>query len=570
MTQGTIRVNTNKTASAPSTMMLVGGSHSRLIFPSQIPNLAVWYAADNGPCYDSGCQYLVPKNKNNAVVLGWRDLSGSNFHLTQNTGGGALQIANAKNNLPGIQMSSQSQQALFTTLQGATLAAPCTILTAMRANSDTGYEGLVLGSVVSGGSSTAGIRVYNTPTHEVDLSLNGGSSFMNFTASGRDNLWAFEVTQASTPQVAIITSGLTFSALTDGTAITVECIGAGGGGGSASNGPGGGGGEYRKSVLSYASGAAIPIQVGQGGSAGTGGSTNGGNGTSTSFGSSVIANGGQGGGLGSAGGSSGTGMTWFNGGNGTSTQFSLGGGGGGGSGGPHGPGGSGGLGGVGNTGDLSGGGGNGGGSSGGAYQGTAGGNGGNNYLGAGGGGGGFNQGTGPGGGGGNGSLGSGGGGGSHGQPGFPGGSAGNGSTGQEWDSSHGSGGAGGGGGWSFSGGTGNGGNGGPYGGGGGGGGNGGSGGTGGNGLIVVSYNSPQCTSTFYQDGLTNVYSHLSTGSFQLEGLAVNRDPSQTAPAGFGNNTYYEILGFNRVLNTNELSTMFNYLGTKWAYSFTAS
>ena len=379
MTQGTIRVNTNKTASAPSTMMLVGGSHSRLIFPSQIPNLAVWYAADNGPCYDSGCQYLVPKNKNNAVVLGWRDLSGSNFHLTQNTGGGALQIANAKNNLPGIQMSSQSQQALFTTLQGATLAAPCTILTAMRANSDTGYEGLVLGSVVSGGSSTAGIRVYNTPTHEVDLSLNGGSSFMNFTASGRDNLWAFEVTQASTPQVAIITSGLTFSALTDGTAITVECIGAGGGGGSASNGPGGGGGEYRKSVLSYASGAAIPIQVGQGGSAGTGGSTNGGNGTSTSFGSSVIANGGQGGGLGSAGGSSGTGMTWFNGGNGTSTQFTLGGGGGGGSGGPHGPGGSGGLGGVGNTGDLSGGGGNGGGSSGGAYQGTAGGNGGNTW-----------------------------------------------------------------------------------------------------------------------------------------------------------------------------------------------
>jgi hypothetical protein len=49
---------------------------------------------------------------------------------------------------------------------------------------------------------------------------------------------------------------------TDGEEITVECIGGGGGGDARDDRRGGGGGEYRKSVVSYASGTSVPIHVG--------------------------------------------------------------------------------------------------------------------------------------------------------------------------------------------------------------------------------------------------------------------------------------------------------------------
>src|SRR5216683_7154694 len=77
----------------------------------------------------------------------------------------------------------------------------------------------------------------------------------------------------------VCTANVTWSAVTDGSAITVEAIGAGGGGcggnagGGGNNVAGGGGGEYAKSTtISYTSLASITVTIG---SPGTGGASSG-------------------------------------------------------------------------------------------------------------------------------------------------------------------------------------------------------------------------------------------------------------------------------------------------------
>ena len=72
------------------------------------------------------------------------------------------------------------------------------------------------------------------------------------------------------PIKVILTSGSSWSAITNGGNITVECIGGGGGGGEyysspASTGGGGGGGEYRKSSVAYTSGSSVSYSIGVGG-----------------------------------------------------------------------------------------------------------------------------------------------------------------------------------------------------------------------------------------------------------------------------------------------------------------
>lgn len=175
---------------------------------------------------------------------------------------------------------------------------------------------------------------------------------------------------------AILTTNGSISFNTDGSPITVECLGAGGlpgpGGGGGITDSGAGGGEYRKSVIPYISGTLTNFIVGVAQVFGA---------TATSWnGGQVLANGGNyyHGGIG------GTGTVGFNGGDGgagDSVTFS-GSGGGGGAAGPHGAGGHGGN--AIASGDGSGGGGGADGGSNGQDGGaSANGAGGNNYLGAG-------------------------------------------------------------------------------------------------------------------------------------------------------------------------------------------
>lgn len=318
-----------------------------------------------------------------------------------------------------------------------------------------------------------------------------------------------------------ITSGTSWpGVLTDGSNITVECIGGGGqgAGGSNANGSGGGGGEYRSSVVSYISGTSVTgIQIGVGGTTGTN-NTVGTAGTETHWNTNVvIAKGGSGGprtgGVGGAGGTGGTGTTNNNGGaggGGTLNNF-FGGSGGGGAGSPSGVGGAGGAASTAANRGGAGGGGNGGGSVGNVTVTSTGADGGNNIGGTGHG---VGSGSGVGGSGSNG----GGGGGGFGQavnP-FAGGVGG---AGTEFDSTHGSGGGGGGGAHGATSGTTNaGGNGALYGAGGGGGGftssGGGAGGRGANGIIIITY-TPFVGTTFLEPGgdASLGGSTLSTGGF---------------------------------------------------------
>jgi len=235
-----------------------------------------------------------------------------------------------------------------------------------------------------------------------------------------------------------ITSGTTWSASTDGSNITVECIGAGGAGGSqvaGGSGGGGGGGEYASSSVAYTSGSTVSgIQVGVN--------------QDTLWNTNVIiakkgttgqthAEGGAGG----AGGTGGIGTIKYNGGTGgSSIGNDKGGGGGGGAGGKNAAGNNGVDGGLGGTASNGGAGGQG--------DGTYGGTGGLGAI-----------------------IGS--------------RAATDGSIGQEYDSTHGSGGGGGGGNYGY-----NAGSGGLYGAGGGGAGEGKSAGSGKQGLIVVTYTAP--------------------------------------------------------------------------------
>ena len=265
-----------------------------------------------------------------------------------------------------------------------------------------------------------------------------------------DLITGYIISDALATSTAYITSGTTWSATTDGSNITVECVGGGGGGGGGGTNygsSGGGGGEYSSSSVAYTSGSTVSgIQIGQGGGSNI-------SGTETHWNTNVIiAKGGSAGwangnSSGGAGGTGGTGNTKYNGGTGghsiSNTNY-YGGGGGGGAGGKnaHGVDGS----------DAD--------SSGGAYTGHGGDGGhGDGTYGGDGGSGGVNA---------NGV---------------------NGSNGTEWSASYGSGGGGGGGGGNV---VGSGGNGGLYGAGGGGSGTYDSsvGGTGSNGLIVVTYTAP--------------------------------------------------------------------------------
>lgn len=311
---------------------------------------------------------------------------------------------------------------------------------------------------------------------------------------------------ASTPvgrQRTFITSGTSWSGVaTDGSDITVECIGGGGAGATAATniGTGGGGGAYAIKTVAYASGSSVSgITIGQGGA------TSSADGTDTIWNTNVvIAKGGKGGptatGAGGAGGaaasctpSAGAYSGGAGGGTGTNSRA---GGAGGGAGGPSGIGSAGGIGGAASVFSGAGGGGNGGGNTtaGGASSTGNGGTGGTAKDGTAGGAGGTGgasptAGT-------NGTNGSGGGGGGGSATGTTSGAkGGDGGAGNEWDSTHGSGGGGGGGGGCNNGGTpGNGGAGGTYGAGGGGGGwtttAKGTFGAGANGIIVITYNPP--------------------------------------------------------------------------------
>ncbi len=70
---------------------------------------------------------------------------------------------------------------------------------------------------------------------------------------------------AEAATTVLITSGTSWAgATTDGSNITVECIGGGSYGGTSTQN--GGGGEYRKASLPYTSGSTVNnIQIGQGG-----------------------------------------------------------------------------------------------------------------------------------------------------------------------------------------------------------------------------------------------------------------------------------------------------------------
>lgn len=291
---------------------------------------------------------------------------------------------------------------------------------------------------------------------------------------------------------AFITASGTWAGVsTDGSPITVECIGGGGGGhpGDSNVGTGAGGGAYAVKTVSYVSGASVTVVVGAGGAGGASPA----NGGDTDFDSgTIIAKGGQAG-QGGAGGTGGAAASCtpatgaFSGGDGGGIGMnSRSGAGGGGAAGPNGNGKAGGDGGAASPFNGGGGGGAGGGSS------TAGGPALNsNPSGAGGdaqdgtaGPAGVNA-PNPGTAGTHGAGGSGGGG----DAGSGGGAGGNGGPGVEFDATHGAGGGAGGGGGVNGGTPGAGGVGGAYGGGGGGGGwsTSANGGAGGQGLIVVTY-----------------------------------------------------------------------------------
>src|SRR3954447_2479202 len=72
-------------------------------------------------------------------------------------------------------------------------------------------------------------------------------------------------------KVYITSTGTWGGVATDGSNITVECIGGGGGGtgGNGNNtGSGGGGGGYAKKTVAYVSGASVTVTVGAGGTGG--------------------------------------------------------------------------------------------------------------------------------------------------------------------------------------------------------------------------------------------------------------------------------------------------------------
>ena len=84
--------------------------------------------------------------------------------------------------------------------------------------------------------------------------------------------------------------------------VFVECVGGGGGGASVDGnqdsyevGGGGGGGGYAADFVDVSGTSSVSVTVGDGGAGATSGNTAGDDGGNTSFGSSVVANGGQGG-----------------------------------------------------------------------------------------------------------------------------------------------------------------------------------------------------------------------------------------------------------------------------------
>lgn len=342
-----------------------------------------------------------------------------------------------------------------------------------------------------GDQGTAGTQNYGITNHTGTVKMSGivveikGGGLPQIKVRGKVKIRG-GMGSAATQTDFLTYPSTSWSANTDGSNITVSCIGGGGGGAGGAGGNGGGGGEYRASNVAYTSGSSITYSIGTAGSAGPAGGAGGDGGDTTWNGSAIVAKGGKGGpGSGSTGGAGGTGGTGTTGNNGGAGggRTQTGGAGGGGAGGKNGIGGAGGSTPT-TTAGGSGGGGNGGGSAGANNSNDTGGNGGDNSSssGHGVGGSGGTAGT-------NGTNGGGGGGGA----GFNdvGGTPGDGGAGIEWDSTHGSGGGGGGGGHSGSGLTGKPGGGGAlYGGGGGGGGNAatnGAGSAGANGICVVTY-----------------------------------------------------------------------------------
>jgi|GEM_PF-1810713 len=200
---------------------------------------------------------------------------------------------------------------------------------------------------------TAGAAVYNAQNGNVYINaeiingslLTGGSGnnyYYSKTRSGSDSAQTFGQSFPLTPpgistiNVQTFTSNGTYTPTPGMSHCIVECVGGGGGGGgvtsaagSSAAAGGGGGGAYAKSVLSAATiGASQAVTIGTGGSGGAAGNNNGANGSASSLGILVEADGGSGGlgasasasfgfGVFGAGGGSGVGQLVVNGNEGT-------------------------------------------------------------------------------------------------------------------------------------------------------------------------------------------------------------------------------------------------------------
>lgn len=150
------------------------------------------------------------------------------------------------------------------------------------------------------------IRIDGEP---IDLELKQGT-WCIFVYSATLDSWVFEgwSTKAVT-KTAIFTESGTWTVPANVTSVDVFLMGGGGGAGYNSKitgtdivsygyGGGGGGGYMNKGTIAVTPGTVIAITIGNGGAYGSSGS-NGGNGGTTSFGSSLSAQGGGGGGYGS-------------------------------------------------------------------------------------------------------------------------------------------------------------------------------------------------------------------------------------------------------------------------------
>lgn len=182
----------------------------RLRRPTEIPNLAAWYRADQGITIATG-------------VSQWNDISGNARHLTQGTGGAQpLFVASAVNGKPAVRCDGADD---FMTAAFA-LTQPCTMFFAVKnvavgaaATHDVLVDGGTLGTVAivqdnspnftitAGTARSSATTLANGVYDRWGLYLNGAPSY--FTSAGATFLGPFTF-GANNP------GGLTLGALQNG------------------------------------------------------------------------------------------------------------------------------------------------------------------------------------------------------------------------------------------------------------------------------------------------------------------------------------------------------------------